>query len=98
MAHIGEYVMKQKTEKPQEIKGDEAVASGVWPISTMNDAGTSALSGTQLTQRCSRPVRYRLISPDGKAYAAFRLKEGVPLYHVTRGLRGVGWQVEVVGT
>jgi len=42
------------------------------------------------------PIRYRLISPDGKAYAAFRLKEGVKLSDITRANRGVGWDVEVV--
>jgi len=47
--------------------------------SASNDAGTREHFDTSLTQRCSRPVRYRLISPDGKAYAAFRLKEGVKL-------------------
>jgi len=63
--------MKQQSENLQEIKGDEAVASGVWPISSVNDAGTPARSGTPLTQRRSGPVRYRLISPDGQSIGIF---------------------------
>lgn len=97
--------MKQKCENLQQIKGDEAIASGVWPASAVNDAGTPTRFGTQLTQPRSRPVRYGLIDKDGKSVAtnsdagwlvglAGRLW---PDQEQDPDRSGKGWDISVVG-
>lgn len=57
----------------------------------MNESRTCAGGGTELTQVGSRPVRYRLIGPNGERYAPFRPHVG----KLTKIMpEGDGWELE----
>jgi len=58
----------------------------------MNESRTCVSGGPNLTQRGSRPVRWRLTHEDGRRLAPFRLKPGVRITEIMP--KGDGWELE----
>lgn len=96
--------MKQQSENLQEIKGDDANASGVFLGSAVNDRGTDSQTGTRLTQPGSRPVRYRLLDSIGLAFGPYPTAEAAvamandlwPDQQQDEERSGKGWDIEVI--
>jgi hypothetical protein len=98
--------MKQQSENLQEIKGDADLTSRVFRSSDVNDGGTDARSGTQLTQPRSGPVRYELIDRFGMlrgrfdtAHDAILAAERIwPGEEQDPDHTGKGYDIQVVGS